>query len=101
MFPTSSQLKHWTFSGNTEIGKLRLNANQSFIAEHGQDISVSVTLQTLLLILLKTKHIFIKKKLLDAHFLDFGIQISREFNHSMNVGEGKINVACNLLVAGH
>ncbi len=41
MFPTSSQLKHWTFSGNTEIGKLRSNANQSFIAEHGQDISVS------------------------------------------------------------
>ena len=42
MFPSSTQLKYWTFSGNTELGKLRSEANEKYIKEHGDDIAVSI-----------------------------------------------------------
>ena len=41
MFPTSSQRKHWLFSGTTEINSLRAKANQAFIKEFGDAEKVS------------------------------------------------------------
>ena len=41
MFPQSSQLKFWTFSGTTEVNKLRAEANQKYIQEYGKHIPVS------------------------------------------------------------
>ncbi|KAJ8307623.1 hypothetical protein KUTeg_014814 [Tegillarca granosa] len=34
MFPTSTQRKYWTFSGETEIQQLRKEANERFIKKH-------------------------------------------------------------------
>ena len=42
MFPSSTQLKYWTFSGNTELGKLKSGANEKYIKDHGNDIAVSI-----------------------------------------------------------
>ena len=42
MFASSTQLKFWTFSGNTELGKLRSGANEKYIEDHGNDIAVSI-----------------------------------------------------------
>ncbi|KAL3885288.1 hypothetical protein ACJMK2_025371 [Sinanodonta woodiana] len=40
MFSTSSQLKYWTFRGETELAELRKEANQRFRQEHGSDMMV-------------------------------------------------------------
>ncbi len=41
MFPSSTQFKHWTFTGSAELGKYKRDANVKFINEHGKDVPVS------------------------------------------------------------
>lgn len=38
MFPSSTQLKHWTFSSEAELAKYREESNAKFIARHGGNI---------------------------------------------------------------
>ncbi|XP_070177918.1 cyclin-H-like [Littorina saxatilis] len=38
MFASSTQLKCWTFSGETELKQLRIEANQNFIKAHGRNV---------------------------------------------------------------
>ncbi|KAK7096520.1 cyclin-H-like isoform X1 [Littorina saxatilis] len=38
MFASSTQLKYWTFSGETELKQLRIEANQNFIKAHGRNV---------------------------------------------------------------
>ena len=40
MFPSSTQIKHWTFSSEAEITKYREEANAKFVAKHGAQMSV-------------------------------------------------------------
>ncbi|KAL8562031.1 hypothetical protein ACOMHN_031802 [Nucella lapillus] len=39
MFATSSQLKYWTFSGETELTQLRQESNQDYIQTHGTKLT--------------------------------------------------------------
>lgn len=40
MFSSSTQKKHWVFNDERELEKLRLNANQNFIRQHGERLTV-------------------------------------------------------------
>jgi len=46
MFPVSSQKKYWTFVDETDLIRLRNEANRKFILKHGANMTVGViTLQ--------------------------------------------------------
>ena len=40
MFPTSTQLKYWTFSGTSELNRLRIEANQKHVEKFGTEYDV-------------------------------------------------------------
>ena len=42
MFPTSTQLKYWTFSGTSELNRLRIEANQQFVEKYGREYDVRI-----------------------------------------------------------
>lgn len=42
MFPTSTQCKHWMFSSDEELNKLRENATLRHIQIYGRHVNVSV-----------------------------------------------------------
>ena len=44
MFPTSTQLKFWTFSGTAELNRLRIEANQQFVEKYGSEYNVRIIL---------------------------------------------------------
>ena len=44
MFPTSTQLKFWTFSGTAELNRLRIEANQQFVEKYGREYNVRIIL---------------------------------------------------------
>ena len=35
MFPTSTQRKHWTFTGETQITQNKMDANQKYVNKYG------------------------------------------------------------------
>ncbi|KAK2183548.1 hypothetical protein NP493_307g02022 [Ridgeia piscesae] len=37
MFPSSTQLKFWTYSGTAELNRLRIEANQQFVQKYGRE----------------------------------------------------------------
>lgn len=46
MFPVSSQKKYWTFVDETDLIRLRNEANRKFILKHGANMTVDIiTLQ--------------------------------------------------------
>lgn len=42
MFPTSTQKKFWTFADESELQKLREDANRKYIEVHGMKLEVSL-----------------------------------------------------------
>jgi hypothetical protein len=42
MFPVSSQKKYWTFVDETDLIRLRNEANRKFILKHGANMTVGV-----------------------------------------------------------
>ena len=51
MFSSSTQMKNWTFSGTTELNKLRVETNEKFMEEHSKKVHIYIFLVHIIIVI--------------------------------------------------